>query len=52
MIDVDHASKKKLYIFTHDRLKGQNRYTLILIDGEWRIDEKHHFSGGWKKYGL
>lgn len=52
MTDIDHASKKKLYIFTRDRLEGQNRYTLLLIEGEWRIDEKHHFSGGWKKYGL
>ena len=52
LTDHDHVTKKKLYMFSRDRLDGQNRYTLLLIDGQWRIDEKHHFSGGWKKYGL
>lgn len=50
--DVEQPSKNKILFYTKNHIDFQYRYILVKKENEWKVDECHWHSTGWKKYGL
>ncbi len=51
-VDVEQQSKNKILLFTKNHLNFQHRYTLLQKNGQWQVDKRQVFDGGWRNKGL